>query len=102
MLGGILPGCRVVVWKLHRPVWAWGSLAVGVVVGLELGFGCVAAGRHPFSDTIWSALLTFGLAHLLYYHVLSLPGELQPRPADHFRVAISSASEQSTADHFRP
>jgi hypothetical protein len=33
----------------------------------------MAAGAHFFSDIIWSALLAFGVLHVLAYHVLYLP-----------------------------
>jgi membrane-associated PAP2 superfamily phosphatase len=74
------------VWKRRRPAWAWASLAAGLVVGLALGLGRMAAGGHFLSDVIWSALLALGVAHVLYYHVLRIPvhetpesGVLSPR-----------------------
>jgi hypothetical protein len=60
------------LWRRKHPAWALASLVVGLVFGLWIGLQCVATGRHPFSDTIWSALLIFGLAHLLYYHALRM------------------------------
>jgi lipid A 4'-phosphatase len=61
------------VWKRRRPTWAYVSLGLGVVVGFALGAGRMAAGGHFFSDVIWSALLAWGVAHALYYHVLRIP-----------------------------
>jgi hypothetical protein len=68
------------IWKRKHPTWALASLVVGLAFGLWIGLECVASGRHPFSDTIWSALLIFGLAHLLYYHALRM--QLLRRGAD--------------------
>jgi lipid A 4'-phosphatase len=61
------------VWKRRRPAWARASLAVGLVAGLALGLGRMAAGGHFLSDVIWSALLALGVAHVLYYDLLRLP-----------------------------
>ena len=33
----------------------------------------MAAGAHFLSDVVWSALLAFGVLHLLWYHVLPAP-----------------------------
>jgi len=63
------------IWRRQRPGWAALSLAVGLVVGALLGAGRMAAGAHFLSDIVWSALLAFGVVHLLYYHVLRIPAE---------------------------
>jgi membrane-associated PAP2 superfamily phosphatase len=62
------------IWRRRRPAWAAASLAGGVALGLLLGVGRMAAGAHFFSDIVWSALLAFGVLHLLWYHVLPAPG----------------------------
>jgi membrane-associated PAP2 superfamily phosphatase len=61
------------VWKRRRPTWAYASLGLGLVVGVALGAGRMAGGGHFFSDVIWSALLTWGVTHALYYYVLRIP-----------------------------
>jgi len=61
------------MWKRHRPAWAWASLALGLAAGFALGLGRMAAGGHFLSDVIWSALLALGVAHVVYYFVLSRP-----------------------------
>jgi hypothetical protein len=47
-------------------------MVVGVAAGLALGLGRMAAGGHFLSDVIWSAILAFGVCHIIYYHVLHL------------------------------
>lgn len=75
------------IWRRRRPRLARASLALGLTAGVALGLGRMAAGGHFLSDVIWSGLLAFGVAHLLYYHVLHLaeedPGHDAPvrRPA---------------------
>ena len=60
-------------WKRRRPAWARASLAGGLALGLLLGVGRMAAGGHFLSDIAWSALLAFGVLHVLWYHVLPAP-----------------------------
>ena len=60
-------------WKRRRPAWARASLAGGLALGLLLGVGRMAAGAHFLSDIAWSALLAFGVLHVLWYHVLPAP-----------------------------
>jgi lipid A 4'-phosphatase len=69
---GFLYGAGWWVWRRRRPALAWASLAGGIVAGLALGLGRIAAGGHFLSDIIWSALLAFGVCHILYYHALRL------------------------------
>lgn len=63
------------VWRGRRPALAAASLAVGLIVGLALGLGRMAAGGHFLSDVLWAALIAYALAHLLYYYVLRIPQE---------------------------
>jgi lipid A 4'-phosphatase len=70
---GFALGLGYWIWRRRRPVWARTSLAVGLVTGGALGLGRMAAGGHFLSDVLWSALLTFAVAHVLYYHVLCIP-----------------------------
>jgi membrane-associated PAP2 superfamily phosphatase len=58
------------IWKRRRPGWAAASLVAGLVLGSLLGVGRIAAGAHFFSDIVWSALLAFGVLHVLRYHML--------------------------------
>jgi lipid A 4'-phosphatase len=58
------------IWQRRRPRWAAASLVGGLALGLLLGVGRMAAGAHFFSDILWSALLAFGVLHVLWYRVL--------------------------------
>ncbi len=69
---GFLYGAGWWIWRKRSPLAAQASLAVGVVVGTSLGFGRMAAGGHFLSDVIWSAILAYGICHVLYFHVLRL------------------------------
>lgn len=88
------------IWRRSHPRRAWLSLAAGTVAGTLLGLGRLAAGGHFLSDAVWSALVAWGVAHLLYYHLLRVPARedavqslyplLDRRPALR-RLAIASA-----------
>ena len=82
------------IWKRRRPAWALASLAGGLTLGLLLGVGRMAAGAHFLSDIIWSALLAFGVLHVLAYHVLHLPA---PQPAETTNgAALAHAASTAT------
>ncbi|HYB33250.1 MAG TPA: phosphatase PAP2 family protein [Steroidobacteraceae bacterium] len=69
---GFLYGAGWWMWKRRRRRWAYVSLALGLTLGALLGAGRMAAGAHFLSDVIWSALLAFGVMHVLYHHVLRI------------------------------
>jgi lipid A 4'-phosphatase len=69
---GFLYGAGWWIWRRRRPAWARASLGVGIAAGLALGLGRMAAGAHFLSDVLWSALLAYGVCHVLGYHVLHL------------------------------
>ena len=69
---GFLFGLGWWVFRRRRPRWAAVSLAAGLTAGTLLGVGRMAAGAHFLSDVIWSALLAYGVTHVLYFHVLRL------------------------------
>jgi len=75
---GFLYGLGWWIFRRRHPRWAIASLAVGLTVGVLLGLGRMAAGAHFLSDVIWSALLAFGVTHIVYYHVLPFD---EPEPA---------------------
>jgi lipid A 4'-phosphatase len=69
---GFLYGAGWWIWKRRRPARAAASLGAGLALGSLLGVGRMAAGAHFLSDIVWSALLAFGVSHLLYHHVLRI------------------------------
>ncbi len=69
---GFLCGAGWWIWKRRRRIGAAASLAAGLAVGSLLGLGRMAAGAHFLSDIVWSALLAFGVAHLLHHHLLRI------------------------------
>jgi lipid A 4'-phosphatase len=72
---GFLYGAGWWIWRRQHPRLAAGALALGLVLGLLLGVGRMAAGAHFFSDIVWSALLAFGVVQLLHHRVLRMPAE---------------------------
>jgi lipid A 4'-phosphatase len=62
------------IWRRRRPYLAATSAVVGLVAGIALGLGRMAAGGHFVSDVVWSALLALGIAHFLYHYILRVPG----------------------------
>ncbi len=77
---GFLYGLGWWLWRRRRPALARVSLVAGLTAGSALGLGRMAAGGHFLSDVVWSALLAFAVAHVLYFHVLRLP---EREAADH-------------------
>lgn len=61
------------ILRRRRPVLAGASLASGLALGILLGLGRMAAGAHFLSDTLVSGIISYGVAHILYFHVLRVP-----------------------------
>jgi membrane-associated PAP2 superfamily phosphatase len=70
-------------------LYAAGSLAAGTLIGTLLGFGRMAAGGHFLSDILWSGLIAFGTAHVLYYYVLRIPAREDSRDVLYPRIERS-------------
>jgi lipid A 4'-phosphatase len=70
---GFACGLGYWIWRRRKPFAARLSLAAGLALGAALGLGRMAAGGHFLSDVVWSALLTFAAAHVLYYHGVRIP-----------------------------
>jgi lipid A 4'-phosphatase len=89
---GFMCGAGWWIWRRRRPAWAAASLAGGLALGLLLGVGRMAAGAHFLSDIVWSALLAFGVLHVLWYHVLPVPAHAQRVPGS---MAAAAAPEMT-------
>ena len=70
---GFALGAFFLIWQRRRPRLAWGALIVSIVLGALIGAGRMIAGDHFLSDVIWSAVLTYGVAWVLYWFVLRIP-----------------------------
>ena len=68
------------IWR-RRLRLALVSLGVGLGVGVALGIGRMAAGGHFPSDIAWSAFISLGIAHGLYWYVLRIPEHEAAREA---------------------
>lgn len=67
------------LWRRRYPKRALASLVAGLIFGTLLGIGRIAAGAHFLSDVLWSALLVFGVAHVVYYYMLRIPAREDAR-----------------------
>ncbi len=76
---GYLYGLGWWVWRRRHRRLATASLVAGLIVGTLLGFGRMAAGAHFLSDAVWSALIAYGIAHMLYYYALRVPAREDAR-----------------------
>lgn len=70
---GFLYGLGWWIWNGTRPLLATASAGLGLMMGIALGIGRMAAGGHFASDIVWSALIPFFIAHVLYHYVLRIP-----------------------------
>lgn len=89
------------IWSGTRPFLAAASVGIGLAMGLALGIGRMAAGGHFFSDIVWSALIPFLVAHVLYHYVLRIPlrdgasapsHDVPSRPSTLWRAAPAGAA----------
>ena len=70
---GYLLGVFFMIWRRRRPRLAWAALLGSIILGTLIGVARMSAGDHFLSDVIWSAVLAYGVAFLLYYFVLRIP-----------------------------
>ncbi len=61
------------LWLRRRPWLAAAVLGVAILVGTLIGVGRMTAGDHFLSDVLWSGVIVYGLALLLYYPLLRIP-----------------------------
>jgi len=71
------------------------SMVAGLTFGALLGIGRMAAGAHFLSDVVWSALIVYGVAHVLYYYVLRVPAREDSREVMY--PMLESSSRLKTA-----
>lgn len=69
------------VWRRRYPRRALLSLVIGLTLGTLLGVGRMAGGAHFLSDAVWSALIAYIVAHVLYYYLLRVPAREDAREA---------------------
>lgn len=75
------------VLRRHHRRLARAVLAGGILLGVLMGVGRMAAGAHWLSDVVWAALIPWLVAWVLYYQLLKMhrqedglaPRELSPR-----------------------
>jgi len=91
------------LWKRRRAHLARLSLGMGLISGTLIGLARMAAGAHFLSDVIWSALISFAVAHLLYYHVLRILTRKWQRPnavplpyPSHLPVSLATKAASGT------
>jgi len=70
---GFMLGVFFLIWRRRRPLLAWAALAGSLVLGTLLGFSRMASGDHFLSDVIWSGVMAYGVALVLYFGVLRIP-----------------------------
>ena len=70
---GYLLGAFFMIWRRRQPWLAWTALLGSITLGTLIGIARMTAGDHFLSDVIWSAVLAYGIAFLLYYVVLRIP-----------------------------
>jgi membrane-associated PAP2 superfamily phosphatase len=96
---GYMLGVFFLIWRRGRPWLAWAALAGSLVLGTLLGVSRMASGDHFLSDVIWSGVMAYGVALVLYFGVLRIPrresaGQAQPpatsAPARHPRLVVAA------------
>ncbi len=70
---GFMLAAFFLIWLRDCPLRAWTILGGALAFGSLLGFGRMVAGDHFLSDIIWSAVIVYGLALVLYYFVFRIP-----------------------------
>ncbi|MBK5964025.1 phosphoesterase PA-phosphatase [Thiocystis minor] len=70
---GFMLGAFFMIWRRRRPWLAGLALLGSLALGTLLGIGRMTAGDHFLSDVIWSGVIAYGIAFVLYYFVLRIP-----------------------------
>jgi membrane-associated PAP2 superfamily phosphatase len=94
--GGALPsghtgaGCSLLAlyfvgWAMDRPAWRWSGLAIGIAAGSMFSLVRILQGAHFLSQTLWSAVVMWLLASVIFYPLVAwrsarAPGLATPLP----------------------
>lgn len=70
---GFMLSAFFLIWMRSCPLRAWAALVGALAFGGLLGLGRMVAGDHFLSDVIWSAVIVYGIALVLYYLVFRIP-----------------------------
>ena len=62
------------IWLRRRPWLAAAAFVLALAAGGLLGLARVAVGGHFLSDVLWSGVMVYGVALVLYYVVMDIPG----------------------------
>ncbi|WP_455212254.1 phosphatase PAP2 family protein [Kaarinaea lacus] len=61
------------LWRGRKPKLALAALATALTAGILMGIGRMAAGGHFLSDVLWSGMMSFFAAYLVFYYILRVP-----------------------------
>lgn len=81
-------------WRARHRRLALAALGIGVACGLAFGAGRLAQGAHFLSHIVWSGIVVWGVA-LVLYRVLLYPGDETDRIARH---PPTNGAHESTFD----
>jgi membrane-associated PAP2 superfamily phosphatase len=70
---GFALGTFYFILRRRKKTVRFAALGAALVIGLLIGWARVVGGAHFFSDVIWSGLIVFFLAWLLYYFIFNIP-----------------------------
>jgi len=82
--GGFALFALFFVWRHRRPRLALAALGVAMTYGMIMGLGRTVQGAHFISHNLWSAIIVWLVAWLLYEIMLRRPlADIPAEPRDH-------------------
>ena len=81
------------IWLRRRPRLAAGAFVLALAAGGGFGLARMAVGDHFLSDVLWSAVMIYAVALVLYYGILDIPGRED-------RARLNSAAAPSPDTRF--